>query len=456
MRQRLVLTCVISMLVPLSAPAAHAFSSGIASPDFGATGCPLCHVGGTPPTVVLSGPTAVAPNSTVEYTLTVFGNTTQNFGGFNVAAPRGALTTGGPFAAGTQAIAGLLGLAEITHSAPKQGDFLSVVEFSFQWTAPPDFTSVTLRGWGIAVDDDQSPNGDAATLSTLEVLAAGEEPTATETPNSAPTPTPTPGAFVCGDAAPLAPALVIDPAARACQAAIAKAGAVYMKKDHKAVSNCLTAMQSAGASADPITACVGSAGVAPTDANAATVIGKAQAKAMELLQAKCPDPAVAPLAACADTESELEICFLAQHRQAVVDAVAAEFGVVAAPTDVGTEKCQKAIGSAAAGHLLVHLRAAQKCLVKRNKAGVAADGAALCAGAIANGAFVPPLDAKVAASAATAAAKLAKKIEAKCTDGQVASLDACGSNRAGAIACLLCNGRTTVFDLLSQEFGGLP
>lgn len=456
MRQRLVLTCAISALALLSAPAAHAFSSGIASPDFNLTGCPLCHAGGTPPTVVFSGPTAVAPNSTVEYTFTIFGNTAQNFGGFNVAAPLGVLTTGGPFAAGTQAITGLLGLAEITHTAPKQGDFLSVVEFSFQWTAPADFTSVTLRGWGNAVDDDHTPNGDAATLSTLEVFAAGAEPTATGTANSAATPTPTPGAFVCGDAAPLAPALVTDPAARACQAAIAKAGAVYLKKDHKAVRSCLAAMQSGSAGADPISACVGSAGVAPTDASTAAAIGKAQAKAMNPLRAKCPDAVVAPLSACADTESELEICFLADHRQAVVDAVAAEFGVVAALADDGAVKCQKAIGSAAAAHLVVHLRAAQKCLVKRNKAGVAVDGAAMCAGAIVNGAFVAPLDPKVAASAATAADKLAKKIEAKCSDAQIASLDACGSDRAGVIACLLCDGRTTAFDLLSWEFSALP
>jgi hypothetical protein len=456
MRQRLVLSCVISVLVLLSAPVAHAFSSGIDSTVFGLTGCPLCHAGGTPPTVVLSGPTAVAPNSTVDYTFTIFGNTTQNFGGFNVAAPLGVLTTGGPFAAGTQAIPGLLGLAEITHTAPKQGDFLSVVEFSFQWTAPPDFTSVTLRSWGNAVDGGHSPDGDAATLSTLEVFAAGKEPTAIDTPDSAPTPTRTPGAFVCGDAAPLAPALVIDRAARACQAAIAKAGAVYMKKDHKAVSKCLAAIQSGGASADPLTACVGSASVAPTDAKAAAVIGKAQARARALLQAKCPDTAVAPLAACADTEDELETCFLAEHRQAVIDAIAVEFGVVAAGADKGAVKCQKAIGSAAASHLLAHLRAAQKCLVKRNKAGLAVDGAALCVGALVDGALVAPLDPKVAASAATAAGKLTKKIEAKCTDRQIAALDACGSDRAAAAACLLCNGRTTAFDLISQEFGGLP
>jgi hypothetical protein len=456
MRQRLVLTCVIGALSVLCAPAAHAFSSGIDSTVFGLTGCPLCHAGGTPPSVVLSGPTAVAPNDTVEYTFTIFGTTTQNLGGFNVAAPLGALTTGGPFAAGTQAIAGSLGLAEITHRAPKQGDFLSVVEFSFHWTAPADFTSVTLRAWGNAVDGGHSPNGDAATLATLEVFAAGAAPTATETPDVAPTPTRMPGADVCGDAAPLSPALIADPAAQLCQAAIAKAGAVYLKKDHKAVRKCLEALQGGEGGADPIAACVGGASVLPTDAKASGAIAKAQAKALTLLQKKCPDAALQALDACAGTASALASCVLAAHRQAVVDAVGGQYGVVTASPDTGVAKCQKAIGSTAAGHLIAYLRASQKCLVQRNKAGGPVDGAAECVGAIAADGFAPPRNVKAAAAEASGAAKLMTAIETKCTDAQIAALDTCGSDRASAAACLLCAHRSTVFAVITSEFGGLP
>lgn len=457
MRQRIVPACVIGVLMLLCAPPAHAFSTGIASTVFGPTGCPLCHAGGTAPTVVFSGPTAVAPDSTVEYTLTIFGDTTQNFGGFNVAAPLGALSTGGPFAAGTQAITGLLGLAEITHTMPKQGDFLSVVEFSFQWTAPPNFTSVTLRAWGNAVDDSHSPTGDAATLSTLEVFAAGDEPTTTDTPDGTPTPTPTRGAFVCGDAAPLAPALVTDSAAQACQAAIAKAGAAYVKKDHKAVRKCLeTAQAGGGASADSLATCVGNAGVAPADPKTAAAIGKAQAKALALVRARCSDAAVAPLEACAATSAELEICFLAQHRQAVVDLISDQYGLVSASPDKGVAKCQRAIGRAAAKHFIAHLRASQKCLVRRNKAGAPVDGGADCVGALAANAFAPPRNVKVDTAEATGAGKLIKAIETKCSDAQLAALHTCGSDRASAAGCLLCADRTTVFDLISGEFGGLP
>src|SRR5262249_18526094 len=161
---------------------------------------------------------------TADYTLTIFTNPTQDFGGLNVSAPLGVLSVGGPFSTGTTTILGGGGLAEITHTMPKQADFLYTIEFSFSWTAPSDFTNVTLRGWGNAVNGNHLPSGDAATLSTLDVFSSTA---ATPTPSGSPSPTATPGS--CADAAPLAPALVSDPAAQACQAAIAKAGALYVK-----------------------------------------------------------------------------------------------------------------------------------------------------------------------------------------------------------------------------------
>ena len=63
-----------------------------------------------------------------------------------------AKTHGNPL--GTKTILGALGLGEVTHTAPKQGDFLNVIEFSFQWTPPASFTSTTMRAWGMAVNHD--------------------------------------------------------------------------------------------------------------------------------------------------------------------------------------------------------------------------------------------------------------------------------------------------------------
>jgi hypothetical protein len=429
----------LAVAIAVGQPAvSRAFSTGIPSTVFGLTGCPLCHSGGLTPSVLLSGPTVVAPGSTADYTLTIFDtNPAQNFGGLNVAASAGTLSTGGVFASDTRTIIGLLGLVEITHVAPEQADFLNEVEFSFRWTAPANFTSATLRGWGNAVNHDGFPTGDAASLTTLDIAA------------SIPTPTPTP--FICGDAAPLDPPLVADRGAQVCQAAIARAGMLYVKKSLNAARACLAK----AVGGDPLTVCVGDATTAPTDPAAATAIAKAEMKLRAILFAKCSDAALVSLAACAATESGLETCLLAQHRQAVIDTVANDAS--GAPSaDKGVRRCQNALRAAADGYLAGHLVAGARCLAARNKAATPGDGAALCVGAIVGGAFVAPTDAKAAAAVATAQAKLGKAIQRSCDEGDIASLDVCGSDRTSEAACLLCTHRATVFGLLSSEFGGAP
>jgi hypothetical protein len=423
-----------------SASPSRGFSTGIGSTDFGATGCPLCHAGGTEPKVVLSGPTSVAPGQTVDYTVTIFGNSSQKFGGFNAGAPTGTLSTGGPFATGTQTVIGLAGL-EVTHTAPKQGDFMSIIEFSFRWTAPSDLSVATLRAWGNAVNHNGLPTGDAATMATLDVSAL------------APQPTPSPTPILCADSAPLAPAVISDAAAQKCQESIAKNGALYVKKDLRAVRNCLQAVQRGQLAGDPATLCVGTTTVSPTDAKTAAAVAKAQAKARTRLARDCPNTALALLDSCADTESALESCFLVGHRQAVIDAISRQYGDVAESSDAGAQKCQAAIGTATSSFLSASLKAAQKCLSKRHTSG---DGGALCIGAITDGDFILPTDAKAAAAMSSAESDMTDKIAEKCDDAQMAILGACGSGEAGTISCLLCTHRQTVFDLLGSEFGGTP
>lgn len=451
MRRFVTAGLLAALISAAHSPAASALTTGIASTAFGTIGCPMCHVGGTAPDVVLSGPIAVAPGSVNDYTLTIFGTGAQLSGGLNVAAPLGTLSIGGPFAVGTQTIAGAMGLVEVTHTLAKQGDFLGVVEFSFQWTAPTAFTSVTLRGWGSSVNLDNTELGDAASLATLDVLSLGAE-----TPTPAATPTPTATFPVCSNAAARNPALVSDPAAQACQIAIAKIGAGYLKKDLKAVRRCLAAFQAGDVLGDPIALCVGSATVAPIDGKASTAIGKAQTKAVAQLQARCPDAALAMLDACADNGGELGVCFIEEHRQRAIDAIASQYGGLVPTDDKGEQKCQKAVSGAAAGYLLQYLRASQKCLVKRNHDGVTADGVALCVGAIVGNAYIPPLDPKTATAASDAVAQLEHKLETKCNAAQLTALAGCGTDPTSALICLLCSHRTAVFDLLSNEFGGAP
>lgn len=154
----------------------RALSSGITSDQFSnpSLGCMNtgCHSGGTAPTVSLTGPTMVAPGSINEYTLQITQPSPgQTQGGLNVSAPSGTFTVGGSDAANTQTDNNpVTSRDEITHTAPKTavGGFTT---FTFLWTAPLSFTSVTLTGWGNAVDGTGTSLNDAAGSSTLQVFS---------------------------------------------------------------------------------------------------------------------------------------------------------------------------------------------------------------------------------------------------------------------------------------------
>lgn len=426
----------------------HAKANGIVSNVFGPAGCPLCHSGGTPPNVVLSGPSTVAPGGTADYTLTIFGNPSQRFGGLNVVADGGVLSTGGPFATGTQALSGLGGRAEITHTTPKQGDLTNIVEFSFRWTAPPAFVgTVHLRGWGNSVNGDNATSGDAAALATLDVISNAPSPT--------PTATPTPGPDLCGDVAPSDPALVSASAGQACEKAVAKAGSLYVKKGLKAAQTCLKTLQASGVATEPIALCAGSsAAVLPTDAKAGGALAKAAAKLRAQITGKCDDATVAALGLCAATATGLGDCVLAAHHQAIVDAIGSQYGSLQPTADPDSRRCQGAIGKSAAGFLSAYLKASGKCLDARNKNGTAGSGAALCIGSVSGGGFVPPTGGGVADALQKATGKVAAKVSSSCTETDVASLDACAGNKSDLITCLICAQRGIAFQLLGAQYGG--
>lgn len=444
---------LVALLVVTAAHTALAYPGGIAGTVFGPTGCPLCHSGGTTPSVILAGPTSMQPGDTADFTFTIFGNPTQPYGGLNVAASDGTLSLGGPFTLDTRTILGILGLTEITQLAPKQGDFLNEIEFSFRWTAPNQGGDVTMRAWGNAVNHDGSPTGDAAAMTTLVVSVVGSG-ASTATPTIVPTPTAT--VIACNDSAPLHPALLSDPDAEDCQAAIAKSGALYMKKDLKAVQACLRSFQESGMSGDAIAQCIGSATTPPTDSVTATALADAAEKARATLRAKCSGTILEQLTTCATTELGLEICFVADHRQAVVDAMSAEYGSLMPNANSDVQKCQRGLAQAAARYLLAHLKASEQCLIARNRAAIINDGAAECVGSIVGGTFNAPQDFNTGETVSKAEAKLQNKVQAKCGGGLLAPLDSCGASESTAAMCLLCTHRTTVFALINSEFGGTP
>ncbi len=172
-----------------TASSAIAFSGGITSLSFSANGgCNDCHSGGQVPTVTLTGPQGVLPDSLNEYTLTVSAPGAQDLGGLNVSIADGVLSTGGADSANTQAVSGAGGLDEITHTSPKMSSG-GVTTFTFLWTAPSTFSTLTLSGWGNAVNGNVSTTGDRAAHATLNVF---NQSAPTDVPTPTPTPAPTP------------------------------------------------------------------------------------------------------------------------------------------------------------------------------------------------------------------------------------------------------------------------
>ena len=203
-RVRRGLVALAVVLIHLHGQPAQAFSTGIttlsfASPSLGCNNVG-CHSGGQTPTVTLSGPMVVAPGSTNEYTLMIDAIGSQKNGGLNVSALLGTLAVGGADSAGTQVFGGTGGRKEVTHTKAKAA-VGGVVTFSFLWTAPTPFTSVTLNAWGNAVNGDAANTGDRAAFTSLTVSAeAAVTPTATPLdPTATPTSTPSPtmGASGC-------------------------------------------------------------------------------------------------------------------------------------------------------------------------------------------------------------------------------------------------------------------
>src|SRR5262245_62264575 len=109
-------SAVLVLLTIGAATRVEALSGGITTQSFGPSGCNQCHFGGTTPTVTLTGPTVVDPNTSYDYTLQIVEGGSQNFAGLNVSALIGVLATGGADPADTQTLTGTGGRAEVTHT----------------------------------------------------------------------------------------------------------------------------------------------------------------------------------------------------------------------------------------------------------------------------------------------------------------------------------------------------
>ena len=149
----------------LSAPAL-ANSAGITGNSGKAQGqtCNSCHLGGSAPTVELSGPAELAPGATGQYTLTVRGGAAK-VGGMNVAVDNTAakLQPG----TGSQTLG-----QELTHKGP-QPFTGGELRFDFSLVAPSTPGTVKLFGAGNSANGDFSSDGDRGSSTTLSVTVTG-------------------------------------------------------------------------------------------------------------------------------------------------------------------------------------------------------------------------------------------------------------------------------------------
>jgi hypothetical protein len=438
-KHRALTRCPLSFaFLLLATGSAHAFSGGVPSTALGPSGCNQCHTGGLVPTVKLAGPTEVEPGSTHEYQLSIVVRGDQNHGGLSAAVSDGELSLGGSFAAETRTINGGAG-EEITHSEPKLTDVWNQIEFTFLWTAPSSFSSMTLNVWGNAVDHDGTAGGDQASFASLEVVPAGSVPE--EDPCSV-------------DLLPRTPFPVADPATQKCQLAIAKGGLAYTKGVLKVMQKCLQDFHRWGLTGEPYPVCVGSGGTPPSDQETAERFSVAERNALNFIDTQCTDAMVAELGLCADAVGAFKGCFATDHRAAVEALLRWEFGNLRQTDEVEVRKCQRVIAKEAAKYVTIEQKAMQKCLTKWNKSPTEDEAADVCLGALVAGEFIPPTDPQTAEAIAQAERKMNAKILAACSEEEVAELDTCTGRVDGLGECLVCTHRAGSYQAMSADYGG--
>ena len=238
-------------------------------------------------------------------------------------------------------------------------------------------------------------------------------------------------------------------AARACQKAIAKEGAKFVKTKTGALSKCLL-------KSEP--------GACPS-ADDTTKIEQAAVKAAEKISKACADDAAqdalgSSYGALAD-DTVISSCTLSQHNasaQLLVDnATGVSTEAFPGEDDKARKKCVSEANKTGVKYALDTLAAMNKCLEKQLKAGVTSGLEAACVGAWDGGAFVVPSDAKTGSKLVTLREKAIEKVAKKCAAGEgswLPSVFACGgaATTAELQECLVCEGWNSAVDLLEQQY----
>lgn len=124
-----------------------------------------CHMGGTAPTIELSGPATLAPGESAEYMLMVSG---PQVGGLNPGAGANIKATAGTLAPGSDGVFKSL-LKELVHQEPVPFDGEEMVHLLFEFTAPAEAGTVTLFAAANSVNGDLQVTGDLSALTSMEI-----------------------------------------------------------------------------------------------------------------------------------------------------------------------------------------------------------------------------------------------------------------------------------------------
>jgi hypothetical protein len=146
-------------LLLLSASPALAYKAGaVGFSGMNGMTCSPCHSGGTAPTVMLSGPSALMRGQTGSYTFTITTNAKTT--GMGAAA-----TTGLPLVAGTGTQEAGDELVQAAPRAPVAGK----ATYQFSMTAPNAPGSITIWAAGLAANGNNVATGDEVATTTLSV-----------------------------------------------------------------------------------------------------------------------------------------------------------------------------------------------------------------------------------------------------------------------------------------------
>jgi parallel beta-helix repeat protein len=261
--------------------------------------------------------------------------------------------------------------------------------------------------------------------------------------------TPASFAATCPDRAPAAITAPTTDAGKACQAALAKAAADYVKAELKTDAGCM-AKQTLGLCPNAKdTAKIQKAAIKSRDA----VVKACSTGLADLANSYSTftDPALVSSCSLSQVNVEGKLLAYTVNGQPVD-----MFGVLGA-NDKNRGKCMKTLSGAGVKYALGALSAINKCVASNIKDGTPGDLAAVCVGQYSGGTFTAPTDLKTAEKLAALVAKAEASIDKACGSISaltLATIPACGgaASVADLKTCIACESWDSILDVVKVQY----